>query len=262
MILRRVLARHGHSAGECRPQSARATSGRARCASSPSARTAPGRASWRRSACAGRAARTPRRGPTGIAAKRSTLSLALEQGEYHDFVLVLAGEGSDREPPDPQWAWQGVEAEWHERIPELERTVAPRDARHAYAVLAGLTSSGGGMVAAATTSLPERARGGTQLRLSLRLDPRPDLRRPGGREGGSVCADGRRRALRLGASAGGWTAAEARLHDDGRSRARPAAAEPARLPRRDGHRRQLGEQAVPARRVRGGAAAVRSRGRP
>src|SRR5205823_3083747 len=32
-----------------------------------------------------------------------------------------------------------------------------RDARHAYAVLRGLTSAAGGMVAAATTSLPERA---------------------------------------------------------------------------------------------------------
>ncbi|MGH2869832.1 MAG: glycoside hydrolase family 15 protein, partial [Solirubrobacteraceae bacterium] len=39
-------------------------------------------------------------------------------------------------------------------------TVAPRDTRHSYAVLSGLTSAGGGMVAAATTSLPERARQG------------------------------------------------------------------------------------------------------
>ena len=38
--------------------------------------------------------------------------------------------------------------------------VAPRDARHAFAVLAGSTSTGGGMVAAATMSLPERAREG------------------------------------------------------------------------------------------------------
>ncbi|NEA24854.1 glycoside hydrolase family 15 protein, partial [Actinomadura bangladeshensis] len=33
----------------------------------------------------------------------------------------------------------------------------PRDARLSYAVLTGLTSRAGGMVAAATTSLPERA---------------------------------------------------------------------------------------------------------
>ena len=45
-------------------------------------------------------------------------------------------------------------------VPPLENTVAQRDTRHAYAVLHGLTSSGGGMVAAATTSLPERARRG------------------------------------------------------------------------------------------------------
>ncbi len=96
----------------------------------------------------------------GHRGKALALSLTLEEGESHDFVLVLARRGSDREPPDPDWAWQGVESEWHERIPELESTVAPRDARHAYAVLTGLTSSSGGMVAAATTSLPERAREG------------------------------------------------------------------------------------------------------
>ena len=72
----------------------------------------------------------------------------------------------------------------------------PRDARHAYAVLAGLTSAGGGMVAAATTSLPERARGGPQLRLPLRLDPRPVLRRAGRRAAGPLSAAGRRGALR------------------------------------------------------------------
>ena len=39
-------------------------------------------------------------------------------------------------------------------------TLAPRDTRHSYAVLRGLTSRSGGMVAAATTSLPERAEAG------------------------------------------------------------------------------------------------------
>jgi GH15 family glucan-1,4-alpha-glucosidase len=96
----------------------------------------------------------------GHGGKALTLSLTLEQGAHHDFVLVLGVAGSDAGPPDPEWAWQGVEAEWHDRVPELERTVAQRDARHAYAVMSGLTSPGGGMVAAATTSLPERARQG------------------------------------------------------------------------------------------------------
>ncbi len=45
-------------------------------------------------------------------------------------------------------------------MPGFERAVGSRDARHAYAVMSGLTSAGGGMVAAATTSLPERAEAG------------------------------------------------------------------------------------------------------
>jgi hypothetical protein len=45
-------------------------------------------------------------------------------------------------------------------VPPCDDTVAPRDAQLAYAVLAGLTSSTGGMVAAATTSLPERSEAG------------------------------------------------------------------------------------------------------
>ncbi len=95
----------------------------------------------------------------GHRGKALTLTLELEEGRHHDFVLVLdAGEPGD--PPDPDWAWQGTASEWADRVPEFEGTVAPRDARHAYTVLSGLTSAGGGMVAAATTSLPERARQG------------------------------------------------------------------------------------------------------
>ena len=86
--------------------------------------------------------------------------LALGEGDSHDLVLLLeAGEGGG-EPPHPEAAWRLTESSWRERVPELGDTIAQRDARHAYAVLAGLTSGGGGMVAAATTSLPERAREG------------------------------------------------------------------------------------------------------
>jgi GH15 family glucan-1,4-alpha-glucosidase len=86
--------------------------------------------------------------------------LTLEEGDSHDLVLLLdTGEGGG-EPPRPEAAWRSTETAWRERVPELENTAAQRDARHAYAVLAGLTSRGGGMVAAATTSLPERAREG------------------------------------------------------------------------------------------------------
>ncbi len=99
--------------------------------------------------------------PDGHSGKALKLTLTLEEGEHHDFMLILASDGCEpEEMPDPDWAWQGVEAAWQERVPELHGAVAERDATHAYAVLAGLTSAGGGMVAAATTSLPERARQG------------------------------------------------------------------------------------------------------
>jgi len=45
-------------------------------------------------------------------------------------------------------------------VPDCADLIAVRDARHAYAVLQGLTSGSGAMVAAATTSLPERLEGG------------------------------------------------------------------------------------------------------
>ena len=88
------------------------------------------------------------------------LELDLAPGDHHDFVLVLALRREDAETPDPDLAWAATESAWQERVPALDLTVARRDARHAYAVLSGLTSAGGGMVAAATMSLPERARCG------------------------------------------------------------------------------------------------------
>jgi GH15 family glucan-1,4-alpha-glucosidase len=95
--------------------------------------------------------------PDGHNGKALTLSLTLPPGHSHDFVLVLGDGTEDLDPPDPEWVWQGTSAAWADRVPRLHDTVAQRDARHAYAVMHGLTSSSGGMVAAATTSLPERA---------------------------------------------------------------------------------------------------------
>jgi GH15 family glucan-1,4-alpha-glucosidase len=86
------------------------------------------------------------------------LPLRLEEGEVRDFVLVLGDE--QRAPLDPDAAWRATEEAWSQRIPLLEETAAPRDARHALAIMTGLTSASGGMVAAATTSLPERAGSG------------------------------------------------------------------------------------------------------
>lgn len=87
------------------------------------------------------------------------LELEVKPGEHHDLVLVL-DRGGDTSIPDPDHAWEATERVWRERVPELEQTLAPRDARHSYAILAGLTSAAGGMAAAATTSLPERAEEG------------------------------------------------------------------------------------------------------
>ncbi|MET8771455.1 glycoside hydrolase family 15 protein, partial [Streptomyces sp. NPDC004658] len=83
----------------------------------------------------------------------------LRKGEHHDLVLELS-ERERVEPLDPDRLWKATEDAWRRAVPDCSRLAAPRDARHAYAVLRGLTSSSGGMVAAATTSLPERANTG------------------------------------------------------------------------------------------------------
>ena len=88
------------------------------------------------------------------------LDLALEAGEHRDLVLTISTGHDDLAPPDADAAWRETERAWHERVGEFGDTIAPRDAAHACAVIRGLTSSGGGMVAAATTSLPERAEQG------------------------------------------------------------------------------------------------------
>jgi hypothetical protein len=89
-----------------------------------------------------------------------TLELDVAEGEHHDFVLTFATSAAESDPPDPDAAWAATEAEWQTRVPDLSGSAAPRDARQACAVLSGLTSESGGMVAAATTGLPERAREG------------------------------------------------------------------------------------------------------
>lgn len=91
--------------------------------------------------------------------RRLVAELELAAGETRDLVLVLAQPG-DLDVPDAEVAWAATAAGWGSRVPDLPGCVGRRDARHAYAVLSGLTSPGGGMVAAATTSLPERARQG------------------------------------------------------------------------------------------------------
>ncbi len=84
----------------------------------------------------------------------------LEAGQHHDLVLELSDRPLPEHPVDADTAWRATEAAWRAAVPTLDNVLAPRDARRSYAVLRGLTSAGGGMVAAATTSLPERAEAG------------------------------------------------------------------------------------------------------
>jgi hypothetical protein len=94
------------------------------------------------------------------AGERFTGRLRLPPGARHDLVLELGtGTAPAGPPPDPDRTWAATEAAWAD-VPALAGTAAPGDARRSYAVLRGLTGSGGGMVAAATTSLPERAEEG------------------------------------------------------------------------------------------------------
>jgi hypothetical protein len=81
-------------------------------------------------------------------------------GTHRDLVLEIAEHSLTAPPPDPTQRWRATEDAWAETVPSLENTIARNDVRHAYAVLRGLTSSGGGMVASASMSLPERAEAG------------------------------------------------------------------------------------------------------
>jgi len=85
------------------------------------------------------------------------LELTVRAGAHHDLVFEASAQSLPDKLVDPDTAWSATEAAWSRSVPKLGSSLAPRDARHAYAVLRGLTSSDGGMVAAATMSLPERA---------------------------------------------------------------------------------------------------------
>jgi len=87
------------------------------------------------------------------------LDLTVPAGRHHDLVLEIGDRPLTDEPPDADRAWAATEREWAAAIPRMN-TIADRDATHAYAVMRGLTASSGGMVAAATTSLPERSEAG------------------------------------------------------------------------------------------------------
>jgi alpha,alpha-trehalase len=88
------------------------------------------------------------------------MAVKLAAGEKHAFVLELSDLDLAEEQPDPDSLWTATEEAWSQVVPDCGDLIAVADARHAYAVLRGLTSASGAMVAAATTSLPERLQGG------------------------------------------------------------------------------------------------------
>lgn len=81
-------------------------------------------------------------------------------GRDHDLVLELSDKELDGDVIRAEDTWHVTESAWAQAVPACADSLADVDAEVAYAVLRGLTSSDGGMVAAATTSLPERAEQG------------------------------------------------------------------------------------------------------
>lgn len=81
-------------------------------------------------------------------------------GANYDLVLEMSDQELAPVAASPHEAWRKTESAWREAVPAISGTAADVDAQVAYAVLRGLTSGGGGMVAAATMSLPERAQQG------------------------------------------------------------------------------------------------------
>jgi GH15 family glucan-1,4-alpha-glucosidase len=88
------------------------------------------------------------------------MTVELAEGGEHELVLEISGSEFADEPADAQKLWVATEEAWSRVAPDCADLIAVADARHAYAVLRGLTSASGAMVAAATTSLPERLEAG------------------------------------------------------------------------------------------------------
>ncbi|WP_380159032.1 glycoside hydrolase family 15 protein [Kineococcus sp. R86509] len=82
--------------------------------------------------------------------------LRVPAGTSHHLVLEV-GTRLREEPPDPVHSWTSTEHTWRSAVPDIPHSVAPEEARHSFALIRGLTSDSGGMVAAATMSLPEHA---------------------------------------------------------------------------------------------------------
>ena len=85
------------------------------------------------------------------------MDLEIPDGGHVDLVLEISSNRPDDPLPDADRLWHLTEEAWASAVPSGRDSLAPRDVAHSWAVLRGLTSASGAMVAAATTSLPERA---------------------------------------------------------------------------------------------------------
>jgi len=97
---------------------------------------------------------------SGRSHRRLIMDLEVPAGDSHDLALEIAEGELPEDPVDCEMAWRRTETSWRGAVPGLDGCLSPDEARHSYAVLRGMTSSTGGLVAAATMSLPERAEAG------------------------------------------------------------------------------------------------------
>jgi hypothetical protein len=87
-------------------------------------------------------------------------SVVVHEGDQIDLILELADRPIEDPVPDAGVYWHATEQAWDRQVPQDYDGPGARDVHHAHAVLTGLSSPTGGLVAAATMSLPERARQG------------------------------------------------------------------------------------------------------
>src|SRR6266536_1088519 len=80
---------------------------------------------------------------------RLALELITAPWTRNDLVLELSDRPFGQAPVAAARAWRATEAAWAQSVPLLDGMTARHDARQAYAVLRGLTSSSGGMGAEA-----------------------------------------------------------------------------------------------------------------
>ncbi len=97
----------------------------------------------------------------GSAGRGLKVELELVPGRPQDLVLEIQQHGFGNVPAiDASAAWSATESAWRHAVPTCEAIPAGRDVRRSFAVLRGMTDQHGATVAAATTSLPERAEAG------------------------------------------------------------------------------------------------------